>query len=507
MTLVVLRPNGTISNTGTVTGAGGVAHTALSDDSDSSTVAYAGGQLGQFNLTDLTLPAGAALKTVAVRGRTNIYYLEISLISAGSVRAGGIGGSKASGLATYAFGSPVAAGGPGLTDPDLDGAVLVIANNDTVSGFVPGAYEAYVDVRYVVQPVVSVSAPTGTLTTTNTPTVTWADTLDADGGAQTNYQVKIFTAAQYGIGGFDPAVSPNTFDSGALSGSALSYALTQPLANATYRAYVRVGQTVNGATLWSAYAFSGFIENVTPPAVPTLALTAQSTSGRIQAVITTGGGATTTDRVELQRSVDGGTTWLAVRNTETVDGTITYPAAPVTILDYEAPNGTLTSYRARALHNYSGLYAASNWSTTATATWTSSDWWIKHPNVPALNLKLPAGTAGAMVSYPDVQRAARQTAFQPLGATLPIVVADTRGGATGTVIVQLRTTAEKTALDALLDRVATLLLQGPAAQGEPDRYVRIGDHARVRLVNNGNFLTTRDTLPWAQVASPAGVQT
>jgi hypothetical protein len=212
--------------------------------------------------------------------------------------------------------------------------------------------------------------------------------------------------------------------------------------------------------------------------------------------------------VELQRSVDGGTTWTAVRNTETNDGTITYPAAPVTILDYEAPNGTSTSYRARALHNYSGSYAASAWTATSSTTWTSADWWIKHPNVPALNLKLP-GTAGAgaMFSYPDVVHAARQAAFQPLGAALPIVVSDTRGGATGTVIVQLRTIAEQNALDVLLDRVGTLLLQGPVTAGIPDRYIRVGDHSSVRVVDNANFLTTRETLPWTEVASPAGVQT
>jgi len=359
----------------------------------------------------------------------------------------------------------------------------------------------------VVLPVVTVTAPTGTITNTTTPTVTWTDTLDTDGGAQTRYDVKIFSSAQYTAGGFDPSTSASTAASGIVSAADTSWVDTVALPNATYRAYVRVAQTVNGALLWSAWAFGGFVVSVTPPAVPTLAVTAQNINGRIQAVITTGGGATTTDRVELQRSVDGGTTWLPVRNTELDDGTITYPAAPVTILDYEAPNGTVTSYRARALHNYSGVYAASAWSTTQTATFTATDYWIKHPNVPALNMKLPGGTAAAMVSYPDVQRAARQTAFQPLGATLPVVVADTRAGATGTIVVQLRTTAEKTALDALLDRVATLLVQGPSSHGIPDRYVRIGDHSRVRVVDNGNFLMTRDTMAWTEVALPAGAQT
>jgi hypothetical protein len=505
MTLVSLRPNATISNNGAVTGAGGVAHTALADDSDASFIAFDPIESARFDLTDLTLPAGAVVKNGAIRVRANASgttLLYARLLSPTSTVYSSISNSSLTATIVNLSGS---ASTTFNSDPIADAAQITIQN--LASGGILNVYEAYADVRYVVLPVVTVTAPTGTITNTTTPTVTWTDTLDTDGGAQTRYDVKIFSSAQYTAGGFDPSTSASTAASGIVSAADTSWVDTVALPNATYRAYVRVAQTVNGALLWSAWAFGGFVVSVTPPAVPTLAVTAQNINGRIQAVITTGGGATTTDRVELQRSVDGGTTWLPVRNTELDDGTITYPAAPVTILDYEAPNGTVTSYRARALHNYSGVYAASAWSTTQTATFTATDYWIKHPNVPALNMKLPGGTAAAMVSYPDVQRAARQTAFQPLGATLPVVVADTRAGATGTIVVQLRTTAEKTALDALLDRVATLLVQGPSSHGIPDRYVRIGDHSRVRVVDNGNFLMTRDTMAWTEVALPAGAQT
>lgn len=509
MTTVVLRPNTTVSNTGTVTGAGGVAHTALADDSDATFITFTYLQQARFNMTDLTLPANGVVKTVMIRARAAA-TVGSPILRARTTNASPptllILSSTVTGATIRVLSSSAASG---WSDALIDAVNIIVENS--LSGGGGGTtlivYELYFDVVYVAQPVVVVDNPTGTITTTNTPQVSWTDTLDVDGGAQTGYQVKVFTAAQYGIGGFDPAVSPNTLDTGALSGSALSYQPTTVLPNATYRAYVRVKQTVNGADDWSAYAFSGFIINVTPPAVPTLAMTAESTSGRIKALITTGGGATTTDRVELQRSIDGGTTWAAVRNSETTDGTITYPAAPVTIRDYEAPNGTLTSYRARALHNYTGVYAASAWTTTQTATFTSTDWWIKHPTKPALNLKLPGGTSAAMFSYPDVNRVARQGVFQPAGATLPIVVSDTTAAASGTIVIQVRTRSDQDKAEALIAEATVLLLQGPVAHGEPDRYVAFGALNAVRVIDNGGFQIKRSTMPWVQVATPTGILT
>lgn len=502
---MTLRPNGTVSNSGTVTGAGGVAHTALSDDSDATFISYTFGPSTRLNMTDLTLPANGVVTKVQIRARVASSSGTASaraLTLNSSPPAQAVVSQSVAGTSIRVLSSATVSG---WTDALIDAVNISVSNFGTGSTLV--VYELYFDVTYVVQPVVVVDNPTGTITTTNTPQVSWTDTLDVDGGAQTGYQVKVFTAAQYGIGGFDPAVSPNTLDTGVLSGAAVTYQPTTVLPNATYRAYVRVRQTVNGADDWSAYAFSGFIINVTPPAVPTLAMTAESTSGRIKALITTGGGATTTDRVELQRSIDGGTTWVAVRNTETTDGTITYPAAPVTIRDYEAPNGTLTSYRARALHNYTGVYAASAWTTTQTATFTSTDWWIKHPTKPALNLKLPGGTSAAMFSYPDVNRVARQGVFQPAGATLPIVVSDTTAAASGTIVIQVRTRSDQDKAEALIAEATVLLLQGPVTHGEPDRYVAFGALNAVRVIDNGGFQIKRSTMPWIQVATPTGILT
>lgn len=491
MTVVVLRPNGTTSNTATLVGAA-TAHAALSDDSDASYLDFVGGNLAELTVGDVTLPAGAVMKSVQARARlSGSDQVDLIYVSGGSVIAGA--GSQ--------FG-PGAASTVTVGPPNATASVALINAATHVANLTGGGsarlFEAMLDVTYAAKPVVVVDAPTGTVTTTNQPLVSWTNTLDAAGGAQTRATVKIFTAAQYGAGGFDPATSTATA-SETVTGAATSQTLAAVLPNDTYRAYVQVAQTVNGAEHASDYAFSGFVINVTPPANPTVVATPVAAAGRNEILITSGGGATSTDRVELQRSTDGGTTWAAVRNSETTAGTIAY-AAPVTIYDYEAPNGSTTDYRARALHNYSGLYAASAWVQT-TALWTSTSGWLKDPLAPAVNAPV------ALVAYGQVQRSTRAGVFQPLGAELALVVSDTRASMTGEAQARTTTTAQRDVLQAAAERQAILLLQAPAGSGEPDRYVRIGDISTARQVENVNRAMRTLTLPWVEVAAPVGVQT
>ncbi len=388
---------------------------------------------------------------------------------------------------------------PGLTDAGVDGIQAQVLAT-TTSGVI---YALYLDATYVTQPTVgSVVAPTGTITTTNQPLVEWARVVDTDGGLQERLQVRIFNAAQYGAGGFDPATSTATLESPAYPGypdpQYNFWTPTGTLPDGTYRAYVRFAQLVNGVEHWSPYAFSSFVINVLLPAAPTITVTPQSSSGRHMIVLAGNAGAATTDAFDLERSADGGVTWAPVRNAFGLQSRI--DSASATVYDYEAPNGVTVTYRARALHNYSGAYAASAWVQT-TALWTSTAWWLKHPSLPALNVAIE------LVAYGDVTRAARHGVFQPLGAALPIVVADTRAGAAGSSIAQTRSTATKESLEALSGRTDTLMLQGPAVAGEPDRYVRVGDLTAVRTVENVHVALRRFTLPWTEVALPDGQQT
>lgn len=498
MTVTTLRPSSTTDNDG-VTYNGASAHATVNDNSDSTYLSAFGlGDSIRFALDDITVPSGAVVKAVAARlrcasGSTSANDLSVYLAWLGGIATRALTINWQT-ITTVTV--PLLADASALNDSLIDGASVGI---ECPGGHAAQAliHEVYVDVTTVAKPVTAPSAPTGTITATNTPTVEWVNTLDVDGGAQTHYQVRVFTAAQYSAGGFNAASSTATWDSGDVASAAASAQITTPLADATYRAYVRVGQTVNGVTHWSDYAYTGFTVDVDLPAVPdTPTLTVQT--GRIKVHVEGNAGTATTTHLEVQRSEDGGTTWEALRLTTDTDGLVAGTSAD--LYDYEAPNGTLMSYRVRALHEISaGNLVASAWASTATATWTDDDWWLKCPEQPSLNMIVyPAGR-------PTYQRPARQGVFQALGSSETVVVADVRGDARGELKLQVDTAGEATALDALLDSGLTLLLQAPPAHHWTDRYLRLGDQSREPWIDKAWIGEQFDTLQWWQVAKPDGV--
>lgn len=698
MTVSTLRPNATTANTGTLTGAGS-AHAALSDDSDASYINLASGNAASGGLEDLTLPAGAIIKDIAIRARvaapSGTSQLTADVVDYLNGSLSGVNWS----VPTTVTVSSVLLDLP--SDSELDSAswrtTPALASNPI------RVYEFYVDATYVALPVVSADAPTGTVTDTNQPTVIWSNTLDSDGGAQTYYEVKVYTDAEYGAGGFSPDTSTPTATSGITAGAALSWQLNELLPDDTYRAYVRVAQTVNSTTHWSAWDTADFVVDVDLPGIPTFVATADNANARIALAITDNPGTVSTDLLELQRSLDAGTTWESVRTldgnglldvpfvvavgtfsdsgdstshalvlpspvggvltddllvavvamdgnptlswpsdwtelkdeagngsavrvgcaykravggesgtitlttsaseggggrilcvrgahptsapevstgvsgsganadpdalnpagwgTENTlwiaavgnDGNVAVTAGPsgyyefgntrwanasgagiatatriavtasenpgtfthtaedtraftlgirprndvLTAYDYEAPNGTTMSYRARTLHDYNGVWAASDWATD-TEAWTSVSWWLKHPNRPALNAEVTTR------SLPTIIRAARYGVFQALGATTAVVVTDTRGPETGVVTLRSLTAAAQADLDDLLDEVATLMLQSPSGHGGPD-YIVFGDHQRSRIVEGfGDASKVWETLDFTVVSIPPG---
>lgn len=703
MTVSTLRPNGTTSNSGTLTG-GASAHAILSDNSGASSVDYASsGQASVLTLGDLTLPAGAVVKSLRAR-----LLVQLASSSPADLTAKIIAGAKtASGTLTVsnwrtssslAF---VTLASAGISDANVDAASLTISKVSADHGAAIQVYEAYVDATYVVKPVVAVDAPAGTVTDTNRPTVSWTNTLDADGGDQTILALKVFTSAQYSAGGFNPeTTTPLENRGGFYAGGSLQ--VNSILADGTYRAYVKTGQTVNGVFHWSDWAFSEFTVSVAIPATPTLIATADNANARIALAVADAAGVASTDALELERSLDAGTTWETVRQLEedpvlnapvivatgafsdaadgtthaavlpaptggiladdlliavagmdgnpsftwpsdwteikdvagngsavragvawkraiggetgtiTVttsasegggvrilcvrgahtttapevstgvsaatanadpdslnpsgwatehtlwiaamvnDGNVAVTAGPsgyfdfgntrwanaagagvatafkhanaasedpgaftqaaedthaftigvrpdspsLVVYDYEAPNGTTMSYRVRALHNYSGLYAASAWATD-TEGWSSDSWWLKHPNLPTLNM------AVRIRSFQTIARAGRQGVFQALGASFPVVVSDVRESKRGTVVLRLDSTSEQDALDALLDTSGTLLLQSPPGQGGPD-YIRVVNHQRDRAVDWADAFPSFDALEFVVVGIATG---
>lgn len=149
--------------------------------------------------------------------------------------------------------------------------------------------EVYVDVDVRDRPGVSGVTATGAATTTR-PIISWTYGPNVDGDPQVAYQLRVFTSAQYGIAGFDPATSPATWNSGLKYGNDSQAPVGRDLANgATYKVYTRVAQDFNGERWWSDWAASSpFTIGLTVPPTPTLAVASDTTVPNLRNVLTLG---------------------------------------------------------------------------------------------------------------------------------------------------------------------------------------------------------------------------
>jgi hypothetical protein len=251
---------------------------------------------------------------------------------------------------------------------------------------------------------------------------------------------------------------------------------------------------------YSDWEYVAFEVDVAVPNAPLLTVVGQPTFGRNEVTVQALSGVTSPDVVDVEYSRDAGVTWWPIR-TEAGGGRVNEPGTfdPVVVYDYEAPNGTEVLYRARSLHDYSGEFAASDW-TEAPGTWESPDSWLKHPTLPALNV------AVNLKAYGPVTSAARQGSFQAMGASRPVVVSDTRAGATGVSVAWAHTIAARQALEAIFDTGAALLFQVPATSGEPDRWIKIGDVTVTPNIDQAIFPRREISFAWIEVDRPGDPQ-
>lgn len=133
-------------------------------------------------------------------------------------------------------------------------------------------------------PTITVVAPTGT-TTNSSPTVEWTYT----GGTQVSSRVIFYTAAQQGVVGFTPGVSPSTYDSGTFSNSFGEVTfLGLMLPGGDYYAYVMMTIYGGQTTTWGS---SSFTQEADEPATPTVSVSAgtDGTTGCPRVAITVQG--------------------------------------------------------------------------------------------------------------------------------------------------------------------------------------------------------------------------
>lgn len=172
-----------------------------------------------------------------------------------------------------------------LTPAEFNSLNLVIASNDGGQNLVTSqvSFSDFTLTALVnTQPVVSNVSPS-TAQVTPTPVVNWTVTDPEDANVGTKYQVKIFSAAQYGAVGFSADTSTATWDSGLVTGGATSVTVGTALADgSTYRAYVTVYDSSNWQSAW---AFSTFTVSLTVPNVPDLTAALDTPNLRVQLLV------------------------------------------------------------------------------------------------------------------------------------------------------------------------------------------------------------------------------
>lgn len=163
----------------------------------------------------------------------------------------------------------------------------------------------------------------------------------------------------------------------------------------------------------------------------------------------------------IDYSDDGGTTW----NSHRLTGTTIGPNQSVTLYDYESKSGIARSYRAKVLSTQApGQFIGGPYSSTVTATVTISEWWMKVPQKPSLNLKLVDAMAQSQGKVgPALPSTSHESIgmFAPIGRTKRVPVYDTVLGGVLSIVLEFITKAAHDAFVAIRNNQQTILLQSP----------------------------------------------
>jgi hypothetical protein len=470
MAVTTVRPNAVVTGSGNYDNTGGAAsiQAALSDDSNTTYISKKAAVTGEGSIIldfgTTTLTASQKVKRVRVRAK-------IKTDSAGTGKLNVYLGSKINNQNYYH--SPLQLRGTYGSITTLEGAYQVAAPDGSAwtqtsinnlrakvteyqdSTNISNIYELYIDVDIVSEPTVTVVNPNGTITNTASPDVSWTF-ADSDGDTQTYYQIKVFSAAQYGAGGFDPETSTATYDSGEIAGSDTDNVVDDLLANATYRAYMKVAKTINNEPFWSDWAYSGFVINNTLPPTPTLAAVFNNATNDVTLTATGSSPTGFSSQVfDIHRSDNAGTIYAAIRNGEELIPNGSFIAS---VTDYEAPRGISAYYRVRSIGTTAGgVEIPSAWSTVVQVLITNdTTWWFKAIADPTINI----GGIRVLAQL-DTNIDEPNTVFRPLGETRPIVVAGPLQGEDGVYQIKTVTETEWDDFYPIIEHQGTLLVQDP----------------------------------------------
>lgn len=303
---------------------------------------------------------------------------------------------------------------------------------------------------------VPAGTPVVTSATTDKPEITWTFS-DGDGGAQASAVVKVFSAAQYGAGGFDPDTSASLWST-VVAGTSLSATPSSPIVTngLVYKPYVRVVKNVYGAAVRSSWTASAAASTATftAPTAPTLQLTWDTTNSRVQVSVV---GSASPFRYTLLRGTAVIGTALS-----------TMPASgTATVYDYLAARATAVVYSAFLTSGTAASPILTSGTTLGTVTTGTATSWEIRP----LADPMTSFAKSAPVTAVSWERTEGLGVFRPLGASGAVVVAGDLGLEDGTLEITTSTRASWEAVEALLKRQDTLLLTSPfrAADGTNDR--------------------------------------
>lgn len=306
-------------------------------------------------------------------------------------------------------------------------------------------------------PTVDVLTPTGVVSATNTPLITW-DFIDPELNPQSEALARIFAQPGGTWVGFDPDTATPLFEATVI-GETEQIQSTTRLANAgTFRTYMKAAHRLSdGKTLWGPWAFEDFTTSYAAPAAPTLSVAPHN--DRVMLTLTPPGGPWTPDidSFMIERSLDGGLTWSTFRYGSLLKST-GFPdlTTPQVIYDFEVPYFTTVQYRAFSVSTDLGLEVLSVASATASTSISQPSVWVKDPSDFTLGDTFPTeeGWIPGTIS--------RERNFhQALGRSLPIATRGTAAGVAFSLTFMVLGETKFDRLDTLLKSNRTLFIQTP----------------------------------------------
>ena len=457
MSTVIVRPSSAsaLGWPSTWTGSGGTAsRSRISDGADGTWVSSTAGDI-EFAVGFTNPASGSQVvrsTTLFVRWRRTTYVVGARADLAGSTAPG-----PSAAATTVTTSAAAVSGWAGDATIYTDPFEYGYSGTLTI-------YDVWLSAVVAEPPTAAVTAPSGAVGGSSQPQIVTTHTAGSDGGPRTFTDVRVFTSAQAAIGGFDPGASPATWEARNVVGAGTTFT-PDPLANGDHKVYVRTAQTVGGTVQWSAWASSTFTLTGTPPAITSVVATADDAAGRIGLTVSRDTSGPAWSSLEVERSMDGGTTWRRVT------GSPVTPTSDVwTGSDYESPNGQSVIYRARPR----SAVSVGSWVTSAAVSWSSADVWLRDVAGPARSQKITL--TSLLAPKWDID----QDAHVAAGRSDPVVVSDVRQLSRGRLSLEVHSLEDERALLALCNGQVLLLALPPSWAEEPQIFLVAGAVSRDR---------------------------